>query len=109
MTWGCVCVCVFVCSGENYKITFPSYYVKGLVLGTLRMEIVGDIAIQCEKSGLELALSFKNKGWIRGTNNSVCALFDDYTLHTLHMHTLVITHTHIHTHCTTQLNTNTRL
>jgi len=57
--------------GENYKITFPSYYVKGLVLGTLRMEIVGDIAIQCEKSGLELALSFKNKGWIRGTNNSV--------------------------------------
>mmetsp|Transcript_46234 Transcript_46234/g.92429 ORF Transcript_46234/g.92429 Transcript_46234/m.92429 type:complete len:419 (+) Transcript_46234:212-1468(+) len=57
--------------GETYKITFPSYYVKGLVLGTLRMEIVGDIAISCEKTGLELALSFKNKGWIRGTNNSV--------------------------------------
>jgi len=57
--------------GETYKITFPSYYVKGLVLGTLRMEIAGDIAISCEKTGLQLELSFKNRGWVRGSNNSV--------------------------------------
>ena len=37
----------------------------------MRIEIQGDIAIECPTSDLCLKLSFKNKGYFRGTNNSV--------------------------------------
>jgi hypothetical protein len=29
----------FHCSGEVYKITFPAYYVRGILIGVMRMEI----------------------------------------------------------------------
>mmetsp|Transcript_34636 Transcript_34636/g.87512 ORF Transcript_34636/g.87512 Transcript_34636/m.87512 type:complete len:414 (+) Transcript_34636:219-1460(+) len=57
--------------GEEYHITFPSYYVRGLLLGTMRMEMAGDIHISCKKSGLEMNGSFKNKGYFSGENNSI--------------------------------------
>lgn len=57
--------------GEEYKITFPSYYVRGLLLGTMRMEIAGDVSITCAKTGLEMNGTFKNKGYFSGENNSV--------------------------------------
>jgi hypothetical protein len=57
---------------EEYVITFPSYYVRGLFLGTLRMELAGKSTITCAKRGLFCELDFKNKGMFgRGSNNAV--------------------------------------
>ena len=39
--------------------------------GTLRMEIQGDVVITCKRSGLTCNLSFANKGFFKGENNSV--------------------------------------
>lgn len=56
--------------GEEYHITFPSYYVRGLLLGTMRMEISGDVNVSCPKLGLEMNGTFKNRGYFSGENNS---------------------------------------
>ena len=57
--------------GEEYEFTFPSYYVRGLLIGVMRMEISGDVNITCKKTGLSCALTFSNKGFFKGENNSV--------------------------------------
>ena len=57
---------------EEYVITFPSYYVRGLFLGTLKMELSGKGTITCASTGLSCELEFKNKGMFgRGSNNAV--------------------------------------
>ena len=56
---------------EEYEFTFPSYYVRGLLIGVMRMEISGDVNITCKKTGLSCALTFSNKGFFKGENNSV--------------------------------------
>jgi hypothetical protein len=57
---------------EEYVITFPSYYVRGLFLGTLKMELSGKGTITCAKRDLFCELDFKNKGMFgRGSNNAV--------------------------------------
>ena len=61
----------FTETGEEYNITFPSYYVRGLLLGTMRMEIAGDVMVSCPKLNLEMAGTFKNRGYFSGENNSV--------------------------------------
>jgi len=57
--------------GEDYVFSFPSYYVRGLLIGVMRMEISGDVTISCRKTGLSCALTFANKGFFKGENNSV--------------------------------------
>lgn len=57
--------------GEEYEFTFPSYYVRGLLIGVMRMEISGDVTITCKKTGLTTTLTFANKGFFKGENNSV--------------------------------------
>ncbi|KAJ1485641.1 hypothetical protein T484DRAFT_1792669 [Baffinella frigidus] len=42
-----------------------------VAIEVMRMEIAGDVAIECPVSGYSLKLSFKNKGYFKGTNNSV--------------------------------------
>jgi hypothetical protein len=57
---------------EEYVITFPSYYVRGLFLGTLKMELSGKGSITCAKTNFSCELEFKNKGMFgRGSNNAV--------------------------------------
>jgi len=57
--------------GEQYEFTFPSYYVRGLLIGVMRMEIAGDVTITCKKTGLTCTFTFANKGFFKGENNSV--------------------------------------
>jgi hypothetical protein len=61
----------FTKTGEEYNITFPSYYVRGLLLGTMRMEIAGDVVVSCPQLKLEMTGTFKNRGYFSGENNSV--------------------------------------
>jgi len=57
--------------GEQYEFTFPSYYVRGLLIGVMRMEISGDVTMTCKKTGLTCTFTFANKGFFKGENNSV--------------------------------------
>ncbi|KAA0175312.1 hypothetical protein FNF27_03320 [Cafeteria roenbergensis] len=44
--------------GEEYFVTFPTANALGLLFGTLRMELSGDVRIACAKTGLAVELSF---------------------------------------------------
>ena len=57
--------------GEVYRMSFPSVYARGILLGTLRMETSGTVSVTCEKTGWEAELEFKNRGLLRGEANSI--------------------------------------
>ncbi|EKX44699.1 hypothetical protein GUITHDRAFT_163527 [Guillardia theta CCMP2712] len=57
--------------GETYTFNFPSYYVRGLLIGVMRMEIAGDVQISCKETGFQWTASFTNRGYFKGENNSV--------------------------------------
>lgn len=60
-----------VLAGETYTFNFPSYYVRGLLIGVMRMEIAGDVQISCKETGFQWTASFTNRGYFKGENNSV--------------------------------------
>lgn len=47
--------------GEDYIITMPYAHCKGIVLGTLTMELGGKVKIECEKTGYRTDIDFKLK------------------------------------------------
>lgn len=59
--------------GETYVITMPYAHCKGILVGTLSMELGGSISIICEKTGYFTELDFKLKGFLAGaaSTNSV--------------------------------------
>jgi len=57
--------------GEEYHITFPSAYAKGFLFGTLTMELSGNVAIQCRKTGYSAEIDFKSKPMFGGEYNAL--------------------------------------
>lgn len=51
----------FIDSFEEYEITFPGLLVRGILFGTLVMELTGKTFIKCEKTGYIAELEFKPK------------------------------------------------
>eukprot|EP01113_Clastostelium_recurvatum_P003760 TRINITY_DN11656_c0_g1_i1.p1 TRINITY_DN11656_c0_g1~~TRINITY_DN11656_c0_g1_i1.p1 ORF type:complete len:426 (-),score=81.34 TRINITY_DN11656_c0_g1_i1:74-1351(-) len=51
---------------EQYTITFPSVYARGILFGTLLMEMVGTVNISCAKTGLKTEIEFKAKPFFGG-------------------------------------------
>lgn len=47
--------------GEVYRITMPYAHCKGILVGTLSMELGGKVSIECEKTGYSTELEFKLK------------------------------------------------
>lgn len=47
--------------GEDYTMTIPYAHCKGLLMGTLSMELGGKVNIVCEKTGYQSELEFKLK------------------------------------------------
>lgn len=47
--------------GEDYVMTIPYAHCKGIVVGTLSMELGGKVNITCEKTGYHTELEFKLK------------------------------------------------
>ena len=47
--------------GEDYIITMPYAHCKGILLGTLTMEMGGEVYLKCEKTGYRADLEFKLK------------------------------------------------
>jgi len=47
--------------GEDYTMTIPYAHCKGILMGTLSMELGGKVNIICEKTGYHTELEFKLK------------------------------------------------
>ncbi|KAG0029449.1 hypothetical protein BGZ81_003791 [Podila clonocystis] len=57
--------------GEEYFITMPNVYARGILFGTMLLEL-GDIAaVRCPKLDLVCSLEFKVKGYFTGSYNSI--------------------------------------
>ncbi|XP_012349378.1 oxysterol-binding protein-related protein 8 isoform X9 [Apis florea] len=52
--------------GEDYTMTIPYAHCKGILMGTLSMELGGKIHINCEKTGYHTELEFKLKPFLGG-------------------------------------------
>ena len=50
--------------GEDYVITMPYAHCKGLILGTLTMELGGTVTIVCERTSYACELEFKLKPFL---------------------------------------------
>lgn len=58
-------------NGEQYIVTNPNIYARGILIGSMYMEIGDSMTIKCEATGLEAVLEFKTKGYFTGTMNTV--------------------------------------
>ncbi|KAG0367291.1 hypothetical protein BGZ54_004119 [Gamsiella multidivaricata] len=57
--------------GEDYIITMPNVYARGILFGTMLLEL-GDVAsVKCPKLDLVCNLDFKVKGFFTGTYNGI--------------------------------------
>ncbi|KAG0336622.1 hypothetical protein BG004_007959 [Podila humilis] len=57
--------------GEDYIITMPNVYARGILFGTMLMEL-GDVAsVKCAKLDLICTLEFKVKGFFSGSYNGI--------------------------------------
>ena len=45
--------------GEDYKLTMPYAHCKGILMGTMTMELGGKVYIECSKTGYSAELEFK--------------------------------------------------
>lgn len=53
--------------GESYTLTIPYAHCKGILMGTLTMELGGKINIECDNTGYKAELEFKLKPFIGGS------------------------------------------
>ncbi|KAM9221444.1 oxysterol-binding protein-related protein 5 isoform 2-T2 [Dugong dugon] len=57
----------FLNRAEDYTITMPYVHCKGILCGTMTMELGGRVTIQCEKNNLQAELEFKLKPFFGGS------------------------------------------
>ncbi|KAG9468781.1 hypothetical protein GDO78_021962 [Eleutherodactylus coqui] len=64
----------FMTRDEDYIITMPYAHCKGLLYGTMTMELGGKISIECEKTRYTTELEFKLKPFFGGSDtlNQIC-------------------------------------
>ncbi|XP_051482225.1 oxysterol-binding protein-related protein 8 isoform X1 [Apus apus] len=60
----------FLNRGEDYVMTMPYAHCKGILYGTMTLELGGTVSITCEKTGYSAAIEFKLKPFL-GNNDSV--------------------------------------
>lgn len=56
---------------EEYTLTFPNVYARGILWGTLLMELGGNVVIKCDKTEMRTEIEFKTKGFFGGEYNAV--------------------------------------
>ncbi|XP_069687783.1 oxysterol-binding protein-related protein 8 isoform X3 [Periplaneta americana] len=56
--------------GEDYSITIPYAHCKGILMGTLTMELGGKVIIDCEKTGYKTEIEFKLKPFLGGAEQT---------------------------------------
>lgn len=60
-------------TGEVYTINFPSAYGRGILFGTLLMELCGEVYITCHKTHCKAEIEFKGKPFFGGEYNCITA------------------------------------
>ncbi|XP_046986423.1 oxysterol-binding protein-related protein 8 [Schistocerca americana] len=65
-----VAVLTFLPRGEDYSITIPYAHCKGILMGTLTMELGGKVTIECEKTGYRTEIEFKLKPFLGGAEQT---------------------------------------
>ncbi|XP_015675168.1 oxysterol-binding protein-related protein 8 [Protobothrops mucrosquamatus] len=61
---------MFLNRGEDYVMTMPYAHCKGILYGTMTLELGGTVSITCEKTGYSAVLEFKLKPFL-GNNENV--------------------------------------
>lgn len=63
--------------GEDYVMNMPYAHCKGILMGTLTMELGGKVTVDCEKTGYRTELEFKLRPFLSGfdANNMVSGKF----------------------------------
>jgi hypothetical protein len=56
---------------EVYYLNWPSVYVRGVLFGTLLMEVCGNVVIACPKNNLTASIDFQAKGFFGGVHHHV--------------------------------------
>ncbi|EDO35914.1 predicted protein, partial [Nematostella vectensis] len=56
--------------GEEYTMTMPYAHCKGILIGTLTMELGGTVTINCEKTGYKAEIEFKLKPFWKKSGES---------------------------------------
>ncbi|KAI7893909.1 uncharacterized protein EV154DRAFT_125736 [Mucor mucedo] len=60
-------------NNERYEIHMPNMYARGVLIGTMTLEL-GDLStVRCEATGLVCEMDFQTKGYFSGQCNSVTA------------------------------------
>uniref|UniRef100_A0A1I7V3J6 PH domain-containing protein n=1 Tax=Caenorhabditis tropicalis TaxID=1561998 RepID=A0A1I7V3J6_9PELO len=57
--------------GETYIVNLPYANCKGIMIGTMTMELGGEVNIECEKTGYRTTLDFKLKPMLGGAYNLI--------------------------------------
>jgi len=52
--------------GEDYNMTMPYAHCKGILMGTMTMELGGKVVINCEKTGYTTEMEFKLRPFLGG-------------------------------------------
>ncbi|XP_053058747.1 oxysterol-binding protein-related protein 5 isoform X5 [Acinonyx jubatus] len=59
----------FLNRAEDYILTMPYAHCKGILYGTMTMELGGRVTIECEKNNLQVELEFKLKPFFGGSTS----------------------------------------
>ncbi|XP_071444521.1 oxysterol-binding protein-related protein 8 isoform X5 [Hetaerina americana] len=65
-----VAILTFLPRGEEYLLTIPYAHCKGILVGTLTMELGGKVAIECEKTGYRTEIEFKLRPFLGGAEQT---------------------------------------
>jgi len=57
--------------GEEYYVTNPNVYARGLLFGTMLMELGDTATVKCDKTGYSAEFEFITKGFFSGTYNAI--------------------------------------
>ncbi|KAI9264348.1 hypothetical protein BDA99DRAFT_509088 [Phascolomyces articulosus] len=58
-------------NNEQYFITMPNVYARGILFGKMVMELGDSCSVKCPKNGFVCELNFKTKGFFSGQYNAV--------------------------------------
>ena len=56
---------------EVYILNQPNVYCRGILFGTMKMELGDHMYVRCPKTGYEADIEFKTKGFISGTYDAI--------------------------------------
>ncbi|OZJ03555.1 hypothetical protein BZG36_03088 [Bifiguratus adelaidae] len=59
---------------ETYDIAYPNVYARGIVFGTMIMELADTSSVRCKQTDLICELEFKAKGYFSGSYNMLCGV-----------------------------------